>query len=219
MNQQLVLTSFKICPYVQRAVIALNEKGVPYTIQYINPYEDNPAWFKAISPFGKVPVLQVNGQPVFESAIILEYLEEVYVPHFHPADPLTKATQRAWMEFSSDLLVRQYHMNNAPDAEAFEKAKASFAEGLQRLGEQLHVTGPYFSGTELCLVDIACAPMFMRLALMEERFKFNVDKSERVQQWSAALLARPSVHNSVVPEFKELFMEFLQKRGSFFMRA
>ena len=219
MSDQLVLTSFKICPYVQRAVIALKEKQVPYTIQYINPYEDNPDWFKAISPLGKVPVLQVNGRPVFESAIILEYLEEVYAPHLHPSDPLTKASHRAWMEFSSDLLVRQFQMNNAPDAEVFKTAKASFTEGLKRLGEQLDPNGPYFAGADLSLADVACAPLLMRLDFMERHFKIHVETSARMQQWSEALLARTSVKQSVVPEFEDLMLEFLKKRGSFFMKV
>ncbi len=75
MTEKLKLISHKLCPYVQRAVISLTEKGVPF--QRIDIDLDNkPEWFLKISPLGKVPVLQVGDKVVFESAVILEYLEE-----------------------------------------------------------------------------------------------------------------------------------------------
>ena len=43
----------------------LKEKGIDYDIDFINPYEP-PAWFKEISPTGKVPVLLVDDKPLFE---------------------------------------------------------------------------------------------------------------------------------------------------------
>ncbi|WP_228288010.1 glutathione S-transferase family protein [Thiothrix subterranea] len=78
-SAKLELVSFKVCPFVQRSVIALNAKGIAYTLTHINPHEP-PDWFKAISPLGKVPVLLVDGTPLFESAVILEYVDEVYPP-------------------------------------------------------------------------------------------------------------------------------------------
>ncbi len=60
---------------MQRAVIALTEKGVPFERVYID-LADKPDWFLAISPLGKVPLLQVDDAVIFESAVILEYLEE-----------------------------------------------------------------------------------------------------------------------------------------------
>src|SRR5512143_528618 len=50
------LVSFKLCPFVQRSVIMLKEKHVDFDITYID-LDNPPDWFKAISPFGKVPLL------------------------------------------------------------------------------------------------------------------------------------------------------------------
>lgn len=62
------LVSFELCPFVQRSVITLNEKGVPFDIRYIS-LKDKPDWFLDISPLGKVPVLIVDeGTVLFESA-------------------------------------------------------------------------------------------------------------------------------------------------------
>ena len=99
------LISFDICPFVQRSVITLEEKEVEYEIKYIE-LENKPDWFLAISPFGKVPVLQANDTVIFESAVINEFLDEV-VPgkRLHPEDPLKRAHNRAWIEFTSSLLA------------------------------------------------------------------------------------------------------------------
>src|SRR5437660_1085994 len=57
----LKLISHKLCPYVQRAVIALTEKGVGFERVDID-LANKPDWFLAISPLGKTPVLVVGGQ-------------------------------------------------------------------------------------------------------------------------------------------------------------
>ena len=59
MAPKLTLISHKLCPYVQRAVIALTEKGVPFERIDID-LANKPDWFLKISPLGKVPVLLVE---------------------------------------------------------------------------------------------------------------------------------------------------------------
>ena len=75
MAAPLKLISHKLCPYVQRAVIALTEKGVAFERIDID-LANKPDWFLNISPLGKTPVLLVGDHAIFESAVILEYLEE-----------------------------------------------------------------------------------------------------------------------------------------------
>ena len=65
MTAKLKLISHKLCPYVQRAVIALTEKGVPFERIDID-LANKPDWFLAISPLGKTPVLQVGDKAIFE---------------------------------------------------------------------------------------------------------------------------------------------------------
>src|SRR5258705_10198744 len=90
MAARLKLISHKLCPYVQRAVIALSEKGVAFERVDID-LANKPDWFLAISPLGKTPVLQVGDAAIFESAVILEYLEETQLRPLHPADALMRA--------------------------------------------------------------------------------------------------------------------------------
>src|SRR5690242_21206863 len=61
---QLTLVSHVLCPYVQRAVIALTEKAVPFERVDVD-LANKPQWFKAISPLGKTPVLKVGDRAIF----------------------------------------------------------------------------------------------------------------------------------------------------------
>src|SRR5947209_5008648 len=63
----LTLVSYDLCPYVQRAAIALAEKGVDFRRIDVD-LSNKPEWFRAISPLGKVPLLRVGDDVVFESA-------------------------------------------------------------------------------------------------------------------------------------------------------
>jgi glutathione S-transferase len=87
---QLTLVSHKLCPYVQRAVIVLLEKDAAFKRSYVD-LAHKPEWFKAVSPLGKTPVLLVDDAPVFESAVICEYLEDTLAPRLHPQDALVLA--------------------------------------------------------------------------------------------------------------------------------
>src|SRR5947209_1305066 len=103
----LILISHKLCPYVQRAVIALTEKGVAFERIDID-LSNKPDWFLKISPLGKVPVLSVGSDAgevaLFESNVICEYIEETQGgAKLHPQDPLQRAQHRAWMEFGSTI--------------------------------------------------------------------------------------------------------------------
>ena len=69
------LVSFDVCPFVQRSMITLEERGVPYEIEYIE-LADPPEWFTKLSPLNKVPILITNGEVIFESAVINEFIDE-----------------------------------------------------------------------------------------------------------------------------------------------
>jgi len=98
----LKLVSFKACPFVQRVAITLQYKGIDYDIEYID-LGNPPEWFLAISPLKKVPLLIVDGTVIFESAVINEYIDEVYTPMLHPQDLLMKAINRSWIEYCNNI--------------------------------------------------------------------------------------------------------------------
>src|SRR5580693_9550560 len=80
---QLTLVSHPLCPYVQRAAIALLEKQVGHERIAVD-LAAKPDWFRRISPLGKVPLLMVGDRVLFESAAICDYLDETLPPRLHP---------------------------------------------------------------------------------------------------------------------------------------
>src|SRR6202007_1039880 len=113
----LTLISHHLCPYVQRAAIALAEKAVPFDRIDVD-LANKPAWFTAISPLGKPPVRRAGDTAIFESPVILEYLEEPQPNPLHPADPLARAEHRGWIEFASATLNDIWGFYTAPDEAA-----------------------------------------------------------------------------------------------------
>lgn len=210
--QQLELISFKLCPFVQRSVITLLEKGHEFQITYIN-LDAPPQWFKDISPLGKVPVLKVEGEVLFESAVINEYVDEITSPSLHPQNPLIKAKNRAWIEFSSELLMAQFRLGMSQDKSSYETNLKELQEKLQRL-ESILGEGNFFNGEQFSLVDTAYAPLFMRLELLKQWTNLDLFLP-KIQRWSAALLAKESVKNSVVNEFADLFQMRLKNANSY----
>lgn len=211
MKPQLI--SFKICPFVQRSVIVLLEKGVDFDITFINPMEP-PDWFKDISPLGKVPVLRVGDEVLFESAVIMEYLDEVNPPSLHPVDPLLKAKNRSWIEFASTILASLFNLVMAKEQEDHEKAREEIKSKLVMLEQQLK--GPYFNGEDFALVDIAFAPIFMRLQFLEEWHPMDLlDGLPRVSAWAEKLLARETVQNSAPGDLKELYRKHISGSGGY----
>jgi glutathione S-transferase len=211
------LISFKLCPFVQRSLIVLLEKEADYDITYVNP-ADPPEWFAEVSPLGKVPVLKVGDAVLFESAVIMEYLDEVNPPSLQPADPLEKAQNRAWVEFCSDLLFRQYRMSMAADEATFEKERAGLRTELERLEKQ--VTGPYFNGSEFRLVDAAFAPFFLRIDLLEQWHPTGLlDGLPVLAEWQQALLARKSTRNAVPEGFEQMLRGYIGSQEGFGAKA
>lgn len=203
---------------MQRAVVLLNEKGVDYDVTYID-LKNKPDWFLRLSPLGKVPILRVGEAVLFESAVICEYLDEVHPPSLLPSDPLRKAVNRGWVEFSSELFADLHRLYTAGEVDGFESSRREAREKLERLEGQLG-QGPFFNGPDFALVDAAVAPAFMRISLLEEIRPLGLlDGLSKVRRWSEALLGRDSVRTSVVPEFPELFRDYLAAGGGVLMRG
>jgi len=199
-------------------VIVLRAKEVEFEVTYINLLE-KPDWFLEISPHGKVPVLSVGGKPLFESNAIAEFLDEMVPPRLHPEDPIKRARNRAWTDFVPDFSADFGRVYYAADEVALAKGMEAARPRLTRLEEALAKErdnhGPYFNGPELCLVDAAYAPFFMRYAFVEPRLGCGLLKEfPLVQAWSDALLANKWVVGSVADTFERDFVVSLQRRGT-----
>ncbi len=213
MSARLVLVSHALCPYVQRAAIVLAEKGVPFERRDVD-LARKPAWFTRISPLGKTPVLLVDDEAIFESAVICEYLEDTTLPRLHPANALLRARHRAWMEFGSAVLNGIAGFYNAADDRALAARAAELRGRFERLEAALG-DGPYFAGAAFSLVDAVFAPVFRYFDLFDaiDDFGFWHDLP-RLQRWRRALAERPSVAGAAAPDYRQRLADFVRARGS-----
>jgi len=214
---KLELVSFKLCPYVHRAVITLKEKNIPFTFKEIDLYAP-PVWFDEISPMGKVPVLVVDGTTaLFESAVINDYLDEITEPKLNPKDPLKKALERAWIEYGSELMGLFYETYTAKEASSYEAAEKELFEALQRL--EGVVKGPYFRGTDFSLVDTSYAPLFLRMNVFTKIWDHSDwSNMPKTRAWAETLMAHPSVRASCFDGFREGILGWVRTMDSYILR-
>lgn len=197
----------------------MRAKGVGFDVTYIN-LREKPDWFLAVSPHGKVPVLQVDDTSLFESSAIAEYLEEVVEPHLHPADPLQRARHRAWTDYVPTFSSLLGNVYNCPEPDLLPSAMEKARTGLERLENALAANqpdgAPFFAGDRLCLVDAAYAPFFQRFAIVDQKLQTGLlDDYPRVGAWAAALLASEAVSGSVAESFDTEYVSYLHRRGAF----
>jgi glutathione S-transferase len=191
----LTLISHRLCPYVQRAVIALEELDIDY--QRVDIDLDNPPdWFLKLSPLGKVPVLVVDNETVlFESAVIAEYINERGAGELLATDSLQRARQRAWIEFASATLDNIGALYSASESKSFERVAGQLDAKWQQLEDVLPADG-YFAGADITLIDAEFAPVVRYIDLFEllvER-DFELPQQgeiwQRYRKWHQTMLAQ-----------------------------
>jgi glutathione S-transferase len=216
-THKLKLISFDLCPYVERSRIVLEEKKIPYDIELID-LKNKPAWFLEISPRGKVPVLVVDGTPIFESAVINEMLEELYPePRMFPKTPVDRAQARAWIVFCNDVLMMpSFNLAMAKTEEERKVARTTLDEAFPRLEAQLQKsTGKYFFGNDFGLVDAVFAPFFVRFHTTAELLgNVSLEKFPAMRKYSAALREHPSAVKARAENLIERHRAMLKERMS-----
>lgn len=210
---KLELVSHYLCPYVQRAVITSLEKNIPHERTYID-LANKPDWFLQISPLGKVPLLKVENEVLFESAVICEYLDEITPNSLHPSDPLIKAKHRSWIEYGSTILNTIAGLYSAPGEKTFEMKRQELIDKFQWIEPQLS-DNTYFASNDFSLVDATFAPIFRYFDVFDAIADFGVfTDTPKVTKWRLALQARPSVQQAVVVDYPERLLTFLKNKKS-----
>ncbi len=214
MTPPLTLISHYLCPYVQRAVISLQEKNVPFERIYID-LANKPDWFLKISPLGRVPVLRVGETAVFESSVILEYIEDTQGSPLHPEDPLLRAEHRSWMEFGSSVLNDIGGFYSAKDQQTFTDKTAALSGKFQLLEDKLK-DGPYFAGADFSLVDTVFGPVFRYFDVFDKIRDFEIlSDKPKILSWRSSLKERESVRSAVTEDYEDRLWKFLEARNSY----
>ena len=211
---QFRLISHVVCPYVQRAAIALEEKGIPYDRVNID-LMNKPDWFLEISPLGRVPLLIIDNESVlFESSVIAEFIDESTGGGLLSSDTMQKARQRQWIEFASAVLANIYQFVTAASEAEYSNALQALSRKWQTV-EDSHSGGPFFSGDRFSLVDAAYAPALTNCTTLEELTGESFFRQmPKIRQWRDNLSSRPSVRQAIGELHAEKYSQSLAARDS-----
>ena len=206
------------CPYAQRTRMLMIEKEIPFELTEVD-LRNKPDWFLAVSPYGKVPVIVDDGQTIYESAIINEYLDEKYksIPMM-PEEPVERAKARIWMDYctnkyltlSRKLLVD--HGNEELQTENKKKMKESLIY-IEKECFEKNANGPFWMGNNISLVDLHYAPFFERFGAFKELFGVEwPEECIKISDWWSAIQKRDSYKTTVLPteEHVDLYRSIME---------
>jgi glutathione S-transferase len=188
------------CPYARRTRIVLYEKGIDFDVHEVDLENKSEEFLKA-SPTGKVPVVVLDGDSIYESNVVNQYLDEVTDgPRLMPEEAKRRAYARIWMAFADTdffppLFVasvgRERGFSEERISEAFEKLKAALEKLEERLKDRDYLAD------EFSLADVAHAGNFVRLRELEDKSEVSLDEYPNVEAWMARLEGRESYKSAV----------------------
>lgn len=204
-----------ICPYCQRARIALEDAGIAHEWTELD-FTDKPDWFMALTPVGKVPVLRHQGRSVFESGAIVEYVNDLAAQRYLPADPLQRAQVRSWSLYAERLHDEARAYFTARTDADMTAARQRLLDRLARLAEP--GTAMFIKGTALTLAGIYMAPLFVLLQALPEDGTPIAHEHAAVVALAEQLLAQPTVSRINSLEYRERFTRFVLAPDTAFAR-
>ncbi len=176
--------------------MVLHEKGVPFETYEVD-LENKSEEFLSISPTGKVPVVVADGDSLYESNVVNQYLDEVFEsPKLLPEDPKQRAYARIWMASADDNFFPAVFIASVGGERGFSETQ--IAEALERLKrtlaaleERLGYGREYLAG-EFSLADVAHAGNFVRLHELAEGGGIELADYPNVVAWMEKIEARES---------------------------
>ena len=188
-----------LCPFAHRTRLTLSEKNISARVVDID-LRNKPAGFLRLSPQGKVPLLKIGDDCLWESAVIDEYLEEMAPePALLPDGAFQRARARAWIRFADTrLYANTERLLHAGSDESRTVALAAIHEDLRYLADHAFARaangGPYWMGAQFTLVDVTFFPWFEQSTVLEKFFGLQWPaKVDELRRWQEQVAARPAV--------------------------
>lgn len=200
----MTLFSDPACPYCHRVRIVLAEKGITVDIVDVDA-RDLPDEVMDFNPYGTVPTLADRDLRLYESRIIMEYLDERFPhPPLLPVDPVSRANARLYM-----YRVEQDWYSLADRILAGAPEEGAMGQLRKELRESLIATSPVFSAKpffmseEFSLVDCCVAPLLWRLPVLEVELPSS---AKAIREYSKRIFDWPAFQESLTEAEKEMVL-------------
>ncbi|KAF8376747.1 hypothetical protein HHK36_031582 [Tetracentron sinense] len=213
MAEEVVLLDLWPSAFGMRVRIALALKGVKYEFKEEDLWDKSPLLLKMNPVHKMIPVLIHNGNPISESLIIVQYIDEVWKDEspLLPSDPYQRAQAMFWADFIdkkasfSFLSSFMHHWAKKvcmAKGEEQETAKKELIECLKLLEGELG-DKPYFGGENLGFVDVALVPFYCWFYAYETCGNFSIEaECPTVVAWGKRCMEKESVFNSLPDQHK-----------------
>lgn len=179
------------CPFCHRALLALEEKNVPYTTTLID-FDNKPQWLLDVNPAGSVPVMKEleTGEWIVDSGVIVDYLEKTF-----PQPPL--GTVDSSPQIGLDVLPKMRDFIKSSPEEAAAK-EADLVACLKGLNDHLAAKGPFIGGAAPCATDCAVMPRLYHMQVATAYFRGWEMPAEltALKSYMDAFMARDSWRNT-----------------------
>jgi glutathione S-transferase len=182
-----------------KTLYVLEELGIDYEYRFVDLVkgENRSDEFQKITPAGKVPVLEHDGEFLFESGPICRYVSSVEKSPLYPADKLQRARVDQWMTFFTChpgrwLTKLYFEKVIKPAANLGEPDVAGCEEAIKFAHQQLGIVEHWFGRTDWLANDALSIADPFALAYIEQvrAINFPLDDHPRVMSWFERLEAR-----------------------------
>ncbi|MDG1693565.1 MAG: glutathione S-transferase N-terminal domain-containing protein [Porticoccaceae bacterium] len=199
----MTLFSDSCSQYSHRVRIVLAEKGVTVDIEDIDPNNVTQEILEA-NPYGTLPTLVDRDLALYESKVVMEYLDERFPhPPLLPVYPVARAQSRLWIHrIEKDWCNLVDSIIANPEAKKTEALRKEFKESLTSISD-LFIEMPYFMSEEFTLVDCCLAPMLWRLPQLGIELP-NTRQTKPLMEYIDRLFARPSFQESLTDLEREI---------------
>jgi len=189
--------------YSHRVRIVLAEKGVTVDIEDIDANSVTPEILEA-NPYGTLPTLVDRDLALYESKVVMEYLDERFPhPPLLPVYPVARAQSRLWIHrVERDWCTLVDSMIASPEAKKMEVVRKEFKESLISISD-IFTEMPFFMSEEFTLVDCCLAPMLWRLPQLGIEIP-NTRQTKPLLSYIERLFDRPSFQESLTDLEREI---------------
>jgi RNA polymerase-associated protein len=188
-------------PWSHRTRIVLAEKGIGIDIVSVEPGRF-PEDLLDLNPYHSVPTLVDRDLVLYDSRVIVEYLDERFPhPPLMPVDPVTRAQFRlALYRIERDWYGLVQQIEQEPDRKQVPRLRKMLRDTLLASTDLFKVK-PFFLSDEFSLVDATIAPVLWRLPLYEIDLP---PQAQPIIQYAAHVFARPGFRESLSEAEREM---------------